>query len=78
MDITRCKFFFFGLAAGVGLLLPDVKIELSKSELDMFFDMEKLKALYKDEIKLYEIKLNGIPYHMSDATTNQWLGFSRR
>jgi hypothetical protein len=28
MNITRRKFFFFGLAAGVGLFLPDIKIEL--------------------------------------------------
>jgi len=26
MNISRRKFFFFGLAAGVGLLLPDRKI----------------------------------------------------
>lgn len=36
MDITRRKFFFFGLAAGVGLMLPDVKIELTKEELGRF------------------------------------------
>ena len=29
MEISRRKFFFFGLAAGVGLYLPDYKISLA-------------------------------------------------
>ncbi len=32
MEISRRKFFFFGLAAGVGLYLPDYKISLATPE----------------------------------------------
>lgn len=47
MDITRRKFFFFGLAAGVGLFLPDSKIELvwDTIRVDYFIVEEKRKHI---------------------------------
>ena len=74
MDITRRKFFFFGLAAGVGLLLPDVKIELSKEELGQFAYFNPNGG----DLGRLPISLYGIPYHQNDGICNNtFLGISR-
>lgn len=65
MEITRRKFFFFGLAAGVGLLLLDQKIELTKKEL-FIFNPHRLQAEFL-----------GIPYHENNASVGTWLGIPR-
>ena len=78
MNITRRKFFFFGLAAGVKLLLPDKKIELDDNELYLYHNGWKTL----DEIQRLNPKLPpffyGIPYHQSDGTVGTWLGIPRK
>lgn len=64
MEISRIKFFFFDLAAGVGLFLPEVKIKLA---------IDKLFIPTTKPISLY-----GIPYHVSNCSGGQWLGINRQ
>jgi len=49
MEITRRKFFFFGLAAGIGLLLPDKKILIpeftwDKTRIDVISETDIIAA----------------------------------
>lgn len=77
MDITRRKFFFFGLAAGVGLMLPDIRIELTKQELGRFQYFNPNGG----DLGLGTIPNSffyGVPYHHSNAGTGTWLGFDRK
>lgn len=75
MDITRRKFFFFGLAAGVTLLLPNMDVRVSKKEL------YELYGLYGGSAGAGKSELLshywGIPYHQNDGTIGTWLGISR-
>lgn len=83
MNITRRKFFFFGLAAGVGLLLPDRKIELVDGK-------QRIKELIKATTSEYQRQIDkelmnpcfpsqwyGIPYHQNDGTIGTWLVIPR-
>lgn len=60
MEISRRKFFFFGLAAGVGLFLPDRKIELNwnKTRVDFISETDIIKMeldrIYPKVAKLFE------------------------
>lgn len=67
MIVTRRKFFFFGLSAGIGLLLPNNKIELID-----YCSIKDLRIPLQINPSLY-----GIPYHYSNASSGTWLGFSR-
>lgn len=73
MEISRRKFFFFGLAAGVGLFLPEVKIKLA---IDKLFipTTKQIEFLASDK----PISLYGIPYHVSNCSGGQWLGINRQ
>jgi len=50
MDITRRKFFFFGLAAGIGLFLPENKI------LPLHWDLTRIDVI--SEIDILNMEMN--------------------
>jgi len=77
MNITRRKFFFFGLAAGVGLLLPDAKIELSTTELEYYKITKQFQYFNPDGGDLGR-GLWGVPYHENNASVGTWLGIPRK
>jgi len=77
MNISRRKFFFFGLAAGVGLLLPDRKIVVQdKEEI-----IKKIRQITKEVMDEYRREIDaayyGVPYHQNNASSGIWLGLSR-
>jgi len=79
LDISRRKFFFFGLAAGVGLLLPDKKILSYEDSREAA--IARIKKMTKEAMDEYRREIDrqlcGIPYHQSNYSTGVWLGFSR-
>ena len=77
MDITRRKFFFFGLAAGIGLMLPSPEIKLNDDELYLYDNSWKTLEELKKINRGIPAALYGIPYHQNNGTTGIWLGFAR-
>ena len=75
MDITRRKFFFFGLAAGIGLLLPDSKI--NPFEYPWIYKPTQKQIDFFNTPPNVPMSLYGIPYHQSNVDTGTWLGFDR-
>jgi len=79
VNISRRKFFFFGLAAGVGLLLPDRKIITSIEDKEEI--IRKIRQITKEAMNEYRREIDasiyGIPYHQNNASSGIWLGLSR-
>lgn len=67
MEITRRKFFFFGLAAGVGLFLPETKIELV---------WDKTRVDFISEIDIVNMELNRLMPHMKTLFEQDDIFFS--
>lgn len=78
-QISRRKFFFFGLAAGIGLMLPDNKIiSYEESREEVIARMKKLVDETMNEYRRQiDAHLYGIPYHENNASIGTWLGISR-
>ena len=74
MDITRRRFFFFGLAAGVGLFLPDTKVKLA---IDKLFVPTLKQAKFLNMPFGAPMSLYGIPYHESNMSIGTWCGINR-
>lgn len=76
-EITRRKFFFFGLAVGVRLLLPDKKIEFKLDKPWIYKPTAKQIEFFNTPPNVH-MSLYGIPYHQDNAfVSNTYYGISR-